>query len=113
MRKTIKIVELIGQDIRSRQNADFIRNRINECDDFIVLDFKGVSFISRSFADELYTITRENKDRVALKNMFGIVDSMLRVVQQSRIKKRIRKADNADIKEFNDIESLSAFLTTM
>mgnify|MGYP007016528396 CR=1 FL=1 len=45
--------------------------------------------------------------------MFGIVDSMLRVVQQSRIKKRIRKADNADIKEFNDIESLSAFLTTM
>ncbi len=113
MKKVIKIVELIGSDIRSRQNADYIRNSIANFDGIVELDFNGVEFISRSFADEIYTIVKENRDNVALKNMKGIVDSMMAVVSESRTHERVRKTENANIKEFSDIESLSAYLSTM
>ena len=49
MRKIIKIVELIGADIRSRKNANYIRNSIADYTDEVELDFNGVEFISRGF----------------------------------------------------------------
>jgi uncharacterized protein YllA (UPF0747 family) len=112
MKRVIKIVELIGSDIRSRQNADHIRNSIANFDGVVELDFNGVEFISRAFADEIYSIVNENRDHVVLKNMKGIVDSMMSVVSESRIHKRVRKTDNANMKEFSDMESLSAYLAT-
>ena len=112
MKKIIKIAELIGSDIRSRQNADHIRNSIVNYDGVIELDFNGVEFISRSFADEVYTIAKENNDNVELRNMEGIVGSMMSVVSDSRTHKRVRKTENANIKEFSDMESLSAYLST-
>ena len=112
MRKIIKIAELIGVDIRSRKNADYIRNSIAGCASEVELDFNGVEFISRAFADEVYTIVKENNDNVVLKNMEGIVDSMMSVVSESRTNKRVRKTENANMKEFSDMESLSAYLST-
>lgn len=105
-------MELIGSDIRSRQNADRIRNSIANYDGVVELDFNSVEFISRSFADEVYTIVNENRDNVKLKNMKGIVDSMMSVVADSRTHKRVRKTENSFIFEFSDIESLSAYLAT-
>lgn len=46
-------MELIGSDIRSRKNADYIRNSIAGCAGEVELDFDGVEFISRTFADEV------------------------------------------------------------
>lgn len=112
MKRILKIIELIGPDIRSRQNADHIRKNIVNFDGEVELDFKGVEFISRSFADEVYTIVKENKNNVILKNMKGIVDSMISVVSESRSHKRVRKNETTKIKEFSDIESLSAYLST-
>lgn len=111
MKKIIKIAELIGSDIRSRQNADHILNSIGNFSGVVELDFNGVEFISRSFADEVYTI-KENRDNVVLRNMEGIVDSMMSVVSESRTNKRVRKTENANMKEFSDMESLSAYLST-
>lgn len=71
-----------------------------------------MEFISRSFADEVYTIINENRDNVKLKNMKDIVDSMMSVVAYSRAHKRVRNAENSNIKEFSDMDSLSAYLTT-
>ena len=68
MKKIIKIAELIGSDIHSRQNADHIRNSIGNFSGVVELDFDGVEFISRSFTDEVYTIVKENNDNVVLKN---------------------------------------------
>ena len=50
METIIKVIDLLGSDIRSRLNAEKIRNRI---DGQTVVDFSGVKFMSRSFADEL------------------------------------------------------------
>lgn len=112
MRRIIKISELIGVDIRSRKNADHIRNSIAGCAGEIEFDFDGVEFISRTFADEVYTIVKENNDNVVLINMEGIVDSMMSVVSEIRTHKRVRKTENANMKEFSDMESLSAYLST-
>lgn len=71
-----------------------------------------MEFISRSFADEVYTIVNENKDNVVLRNMEGIVGSMMSVVSKSRTNKKVRKTENANMKEFSDMESLSAYLST-
>ena len=72
MKKIIRIAELIGSDIRSRKNADHIRKGIADCTDVVELDFNGVEFISRAFADEIYTIVNENRNNVesALKTPF-------------------------------------------
>ncbi len=45
--------------------------------------------------------------------MSNIVKSMTDAVKSGRNKKRVRKEDNSEIKEFDDIESLSAFLLSM
>ncbi|MEA4995394.1 MAG: DUF4325 domain-containing protein [Petrimonas sp.] len=112
MRRIVRIAELIGADIRSRQNADHIRNSIAGCAGKVELDFDGVEFISRAFADEVYTIVKENRDNVVLINMEGIVGSMMSVVSDSRTHKRVRKTENANMKEFSDMKSLSAYLST-
>jgi len=44
--------------------------------------------------------------------MEGIVGSMMSIVSESRTHKRIRKTENANMKEFSDMESLSAYLST-
>ena len=112
MRRVIKIAELIGADIRSRKKADHIRNSIADYVGEIEFDFNGVEFISRAFADEVYTIVKENNDNVLLKNMEGIVGSMMSIVSESRTHKRIRETENANMKEFSDMESPSAYLST-
>jgi len=56
MEKIIKLAEVISTDIRSRANAEILKNQISSGND-IMLDFEGVTFISRSFADELYNLT--------------------------------------------------------
>jgi aspartokinase len=91
MKKIIRIAELIGSDIRSRKNADHIRKGIADCTDVVELDFNGVEFISRAFADEIYTIVNENRNNVVLINIEGIVGSMMSVVSESRTHKRVRK----------------------
>lgn len=114
MEKRMKIAELISTDVRSRSNADKIRNEIATSSQNVILDFLGVTFISRSFTDELYTITEEvNNIEVKMINMSDIVKSMSEAVENGRKKKRVRVDNNSEIKEFNDIESLSAFLSAM
>lgn len=65
-----------------------------------------------AFADEVYTIVKENNYNVVLRNMEGFVGSMMSVVSKSRTNKKVRKTENANMKEFSDMESLSAYLST-
>lgn len=74
-----------------------IRNSIADCAGEVELDFDGVEFISRAFADEVYTIVKENRDNVVLRNLEGIVDSMMSGVSESRAHKRVRKTENAKV----------------
>lgn len=111
MDKIFKISELISTDIRSRANANIIRSVIDGIDEKIVLNFEGVSFISRSFTDELYNVLEEHKN-ISLSNTSDTIKAMLDAVGKGR--KNARHINhNSDIKEFNDFASLSSFLATI
>ena len=112
MGKIVKIEELIGTDVRSRSNAGIIQAALDGETDKVVLDFSMVTFVSRSFADELCNILDKFKN-VELENMDHIVQSMIDAVKSGRTKKRIRSEANSEIKVFDNIDSLSSFLSTL
>lgn len=111
MDKIFKISELISTDIRSRANANIIRSLVDGIDDKIILDFEEVNFISRSFTDELYNVLEEHKN-ISLINTSEIVKTMIDAVYKGRKKTRNINS-NSEIKEFDDLASLSSFLATI
>lgn len=108
----IKIAELISTDIRSRANAEIIKSAIDGIDESITLDFTGVTFISRSFADELYNLLDDYKN-ISLAGMEDFVNSMYETVVQGRLSKRIFNHETSEIKVCEDMGSLSSFLSTI
>lgn len=68
--------------------------------------------VARSFTDELYNVMAENKN-VSLVNMSKFVKSMLEAVTDGRNSKRVFKQSESEIKEFEDMGSLSSFLATI
>ena len=107
MNEMIKLYDLFGTEIRSRSNADVLREKILDCN-ISIIDLSQITFISRSFADELCNLSES--DNIKIYNAKGIVKNML---SESRKNKRIRKTDNAEMKEFSDFKSLSNFLATI
>jgi hypothetical protein len=112
METVLNISVLVSTDIRSRANANIIRSVIDGVSGKIILDFSGVTFISRSFADELYNILNE-QDNVSLANESELVKSMLEAVSLSRKNKRVQNNNTSEIKEIDDMKSLESFLATI
>lgn len=112
MENTLKISELIGEDIRSRANAEIIKAVIDGEEGKWNFDFSGVTFVSRSFTDELCAMLEAHPD-IAVVNADEFVRTMIDIVSKGRKHKRVRREDNATVKEFDDMESLSAYLSTM
>lgn len=112
MDKFFKVAELISTDIRSRANVDIIRSAIDGINENIILDFTDVTFMSRSFTDELYNLMSEHKN-VSLSNMNNFVNSMYNAVVEGRKSKRVFESESSEIKEFDDMKSLASFLSTI
>lgn len=112
MDKFFKVAELISTDIRSRANVDIIRSAIDGINENIILDFTDVTFMSRSFTDELYNLMCEHKN-VSLSNMNDFVNSMYNAVVEGRKSKRVFESESSEIKEFDDMKSLASFLSTI
>ncbi len=108
----IKIADLLGTDIRTRAKADMIRSAIKDVNEEVILDFENVIFISRSFADELYNIVEQNEN-IVLDNLCQIVQSMIDTVRSGRSSKRVFKSNDSEMKRFNDMKSLSKYLSTI
>jgi len=89
---TIKLKDHLPAFISSRQAAKMITQKcfrkISEQDKRkLVLDFKGIYFVSRSFADEIMDSVEklENRDiEVRIKNDNPSISQMLEVVRRSR-----------------------------
>ena len=62
MGNVLLISELIGTNVRSRSNAGIIQAVIDGVKEGVTLDFREVTFVSRSFADELCNIMDDNKN---------------------------------------------------
>lgn len=109
MEKNIKVLDLLGPDIRSRSNAGAIEKIINELGNAkCVIDMEGVEFISRSFADELLEICK--KSFSVIVNTHGIADTIIKIVSKSR--SRVKHNGSAKIIKLHDMASLDLYFTT-
>jgi anti-anti-sigma regulatory factor len=87
----IVVKNILSEDILLRDNAKFIVEQAEKTNDF-VLDFSGVNFISRSFADELYSYM-EKEERIKIINGNDVVKNMMQAVKISHTKKRVFFSD--------------------
>lgn len=110
MEKMIHIKELLGEDIRSRSNASSIRREMEKCG-ATTLDMSGVVFVSRSFADELLSISDEMS--VDITNAQDAVRTMLDVVGRSRKEHKVVPCPLGDITRLKDMKSVDEFFSTM
>lgn len=109
MIRVFNVSEIIGTDVRSRSAADSIRHAcMAECPPD-VLDFGEVSFISRSFADELYTILQVFP-ATKIVGMCDAVKNMYDVVMKGRSTVRQRIPEDVVVRNFSNIKELSAFM---
>lgn len=115
MEKVIKVKELLSSDIRSRCNAEAIRNEVINADcKEICVDLSGVIFISRSFTDELLNIVDNTEGKtVHIINAEGDTKSMIDIVSASRKKKRVLSDEDSHITELKDMSSLEKFFATI
>ena len=82
MKKIIKINEVYGDELHTRQIIERLKSSLNSEDDYL-LDMRGVQRVSRSAADELYNLTHTSK-RVEIINLEPYVEKMLSAVVLGR-----------------------------
>lgn len=111
MGKMIKIKELIGSEIRSRIPITTIKSQMVESIPYII-DMEGVTFISRSFTDELYNLTQDYNN-VHFLHKEENVQKMMDIVWKGRKKKRTRNTESVVMKNFTSIDEFSKFLQTI
>lgn len=63
MTQTIKLYDIYHADLFSRAKASLLVENICPKADTVILDFKGITFMSRSFTDELYNIVIDSPDK--------------------------------------------------
>lgn len=114
MKQIIKLNTIYSADLYTRSRASELRSCINKDATEVVLDFEGIGFMSRSFADEVCNIVDDSKDiKFEFINRNKDVDAMMTKVAESRSQERKRGISNAKMYDFEDMESLSKFLLAM
>lgn len=107
--KTIAMKEILGVELQTRKSARSIATLI---DSEGILDFVDVSFMSRSFADEICCLMDEKRN-VIIINMSPAVRTLFDIVKEGRKTPRTISGSDTEIKTFDDMESLSAYLSTI
>lgn len=114
MKQIIKLQEIYCADLYTRSRASELRSCINENADEVIIDFEGIGFMSRSFADEVCNIMDDMKDKqFSFIGQNKDVETMMTKVREGRSRERKRGVNNAKMYEFKDMKSLSDFLLTM
>ena len=79
MKKTIVLSEVYGSDIlRNRAAVKKVMTRFKSADE-VTIDFKGISFVSQSFANELITQMRNKNIQFKFKNARNGIRAMIDV----------------------------------
>ena len=114
MTQTIRLQDIYSADLYTRSRASELRESISPEADQVTLDFEGIGFMSRSFADELCNIIDDQKDKTfTFTGQNSDVATMMTKVREGRSRERKRGVGNAKMYEFKDMESLSEFLLAM
>ena len=101
---TYKLIDLFGAEIRSRSNIEKLRKDMRE-DECYQFDLSGITFVSRSVADELCDM--EEKMSLELTNMGDVVKNMHDFVSNLRKVGRATKETSSDTFMCNTMEDVS------
>ena len=114
MKQLIRLQDIYSADLYTRSRASELRSCINDEADEVTLDFEGIGFMSRSFADEVCNIVDDMNDKsFTFVNQNNDVAMMMTKVSEGRSRERIRGVGTPKMYEFKDMESLSDYLITM
>ena len=114
MKQTIRLQDIYSADLYTRSRASELRACINDEADEVTLDFEGIGFMSRSFADEVCNIIDDmNGKTFTVINQNDDVSTMMIKVREGLNRERKRGVGNAKMYEFKDMESLEEFLIAM
>lgn len=80
---TVLVKNILGNDIRTRARILDLINAMNDTEE-CNLDFSGVNFISRSFADELISLLESNSKRICIINTNDEIKTLLHIVKKGR-----------------------------
>ena len=63
MKQIIRLHDIYSADLYTRSRASELRARINDNANEVTIDFEGIGFMSRSFADEVCNIIDDLKEK--------------------------------------------------
>lgn len=113
MKQTIQLFNIFGSDLFSRARANILYSVIDSKTDSVILDFSEISFMSRSFTDEILNIMDSNNDKsFRFINCNDIVKSMLRVVSNGREHERNLGIPHPKMYKFENQTHLAEFLVS-
>lgn len=106
----LNIQTILGQDIRVRSRI-FELNKYMDSEATYVLDFTNVTFISRSFADELVTMTEMASNNIEITGAKGDVGAMLEIVKKGRqtMHKGTTHSQTIHLENMDDVASFFAY----
>lgn len=110
MKQIINMYERYGAELHTRQLVERLSESLDTKNDYL-LDMKGVLQISRSAADELYSIMHGEK-KIDIINVEPFVEKMLSAVTLGRFLPRKRSSSDMEIIECNTIEGAIQQLTS-
>lgn len=114
MKQTIIFKDLFNTELYTRSKATELKDIIRADADEVEFNFSDVTFMSRSFADELYNIidTFKNKSFI-YTHQNDVVETMMTKVAEGRSRERNRGISNPKILEFKDQKSLEEYLIAL
>jgi len=113
MTQNIRLFDLYCADLFSRAKAAQLIQHVSTDADSIVLDFTGINFVSRSFADELYNVIAAQAPRTfSFAGQSQDVAMMMRIVADGRSRERRQGIQHPQMLTFETKDTLAEFLVT-
>lgn len=115
--KVIDITTFTGRDLKSRIAVRELRDMILKQNiSSLAIDFKNVSFATRSFMDEFYNLIIVNSDiRTELLHVSPEIQAMLDAVKltQQRKKPNMTQRNAEKVMQFSTISEVNKFLNSL
>lgn len=106
--KTLIVKDILGNDIRTRARIFELTSRMEDADE-CVLDFEDVTFISRSFADELISMKDGVSRTIRFINLNDELNTLLQIVERGR-KSKYKLEESGPVIVLNTMQELEGFL---
>lgn len=114
VKQRLKIKDFFSPMIATRVSvSDFLQNRVKADTPEVILDFAGISFISRSATDEFVTFFEQNKITPRFVNQAENIDQMFRVVRKTHGQKQKRAFHEVPVVSFKSTSELNDFLAVL